>query len=250
MDESLPLDLLAIGSHPDDVEISCGGTLAAAARQGFRTGILDLTRGELATNGDPHTRARESDDAARILGVAVRRNAALPDGGLRATDPAQEHAVVALLRELQPAVILTHYSQDRHPDHVEASRLCDRAWYLAGLRQFGAGAKPFRPEARYHFASRVGFHPSLVVDITEVWDIKRAAILAHASQVSRAGAGTTPTQLNEPEFLARLEARARHFGTMIGVRLGEPFSSPEPLGFGQLAPWLHAARPHPSAFTG
>jgi bacillithiol biosynthesis deacetylase BshB1 len=250
VDESLPLELLAIGSHPDDVEISCGGTLALAAHQGFRAGILDLTRGELATNGDPQTRARESDEAARLLGVVMRRNAALPDGGLRATDPDQERAVVALLRELKPAVILTHFPQDRHPDHVEASRLCDRAWYLAGLRQFRAGTGPFRPEARYHYASRVGFHPSLVVDITEVWDLKRAAILAHASQVLRAGAGTTPTQLNEPEFLARLEARARHFGTMIGVRLGEPFYSPEPLGFRQLAPWLHAARPHPSAFTG
>lgn len=250
MAESLPLDLLAIGSHPDDIEISCGGTLAVAARQGFRTGILDLTRGELATNGDPETRAREAAEGARILGVAVRRNAALPDGGIRAGDPEQERRVVALLRALRPEVILTHFPQDRHPDHVEASRLCDRAWYLAGLRQFHAEGAPFRPEARYHFASRIGFHPSLVVDVTEVWETKRSAILAHGSQLLREGTGRTATQLNDPDFLARLEARSRHFGSMIGARHGEPFFSPEPLGVRQLASWLHAARPHPSAFTG
>ncbi len=250
MTEPPPLDLLAIGSHPDDIEISCGGTLAVAARQGFRTGILDLTRGELATNGDPETRSRESEEAARILGVALRSNAALPDGGIRAGDPEQERWVVALLRAFRPAVILTHFPQDRHPDHVEASRLCDRAWYLAGLRQFHAEGAPFRPEARYHFASRIGFRPSLVVDITEVWEAKRSAILAHSSQVLRDGAGRTATQLNDPDFLARLEARGRHFGSMIGVHYGEPFFSPEPLGVHELGSWLHAARPHPSAFTG
>ena len=244
------LDLLAIGSHPDDVEISCGGTLALAARQGFRAGIVDLTRGELATNGDPETRAGEAEAAARILGVSVRRNAGLPDGGLQGGDPAQERRLVALLRELRPAVLLTHFPRDRHPDHVEASRLCDRAWYLAGLRQFEAEGEPFRPDARYHFASRIGFHPSLVVDVTGAWEAKREAILAHRSQVLREGPGRTPTQLNEPDFLDRLEARGRHFGSMIGVRYGEPFSSPEPLGVRELAPWLRAARPHPSAFTG
>jgi bacillithiol biosynthesis deacetylase BshB1 len=244
------LDLLAIGSHPDDVEISCGGTLALAAAQGFRVGILDLTRGELGTNGDPETRAREAAEAARILGVEIRRNAGLPDGGIQAGDRTQERAVVEILRELRPAILFSHFPQDRHPDHVEASRLVDRALYHAGLRRYDAPAEPFRPRARWHFASRVGFHPTVVVDISETWERKREAILAHASQVSIAGADRQPTALNDPEFLSRIEARARHFGMMIGARHGEPFASPDPVGFRDLRAFLGAPRPHPSAFTG
>lgn len=250
MDPAPPLDLLAIGSHPDDVEISCGGTLALAATQGFRVGILDLTRGELGTNGDPETRAREAAEAARILGVALRRNAALPDGGIQAGDRTQERTMVALLRELRPAVLFSHFPQDRHPDHVEASRLVDRASYHAGLRRYDAKGEPFRPRVRWHFASRVGFHPTVVVDVSETWERKREAILAHASQVTLAGADRRPTALNDPEFLARIEARARHFGLMIGVRYGEPFTSADPVGFRDLHAFLGALRPHPSAFTG
>lgn len=245
-----PLDLLAIGAHPDDVEISCGGILALAAAQGFRVGIVDLTRGELATNGDPQTRAREAEDAARILGVAVRRNAELPDGAIQAGEAAQEVRLVALLRELRPTLVLSHYPQDRHPDHVEASRLVDRAIYHAGLRRYDAPGDPFRPEARWHFASRVGFQPSVVVDIAPAWKRKRDAILAHASQVLHGGPDARATALNDPDFLERIEARARHYGGMIGARYGEPLTSPEPLGLRELAPLIRAARPHPSAFTG
>ena len=249
MHGSTALDLLAIGSHPDDVEISCGGTLALAVVQGYRVGILDLTRGELGTNGNPETRAREAAEAARILGVAVRRNAGLPDGGIQGGDRAQERIIVGLLRELRPAVLFSHFGRDRHPDHVEASRLTDRAMYHAGLRRYDAPGEPFRPQARWHFASRVGFHPAIVVDITPTWERKREAILAHGSQVSREGADRHPTALNDPEFLERIEARARHFGSMIGVRYGEPFAGADPLGFQELRAFLGAPRPHPSAFT-
>lgn len=250
MNAPAPLDLLAIGAHPDDVEISCGGILVLASSQGLRAGVVDLTRGELATNGDPATRAREAEEAARILGLATRRNAGLPDGGIHAGDAKQEAAVVALLRELRPALVLSHFPQDRHPDHVEASRLVDRAVYHAGLRRYAAAGEPFRPLARWHFASRIGFQPSVVVDISAVWERKTAAILAHASQVLRDAADARATALNDPEFLARVESRARHYGGMIGARYGEPLHSPEPLGLRDLGPLLHAARPHPSAFTG
>lgn len=250
MNESPALDLLAIGAHPDDVEISCGGTLALAVSQGYRVGILDLTRGELGTNGDPETRAREAAEAARILGVGVRRNAGLPDGGIQAGARAQEQGLVAALRDLRPAVLFSHFVHDRHPDHVEASRLVDRALYLAGLHRYDAPGDPFRPRARWHFASRVGFQPTVVVDITDTWDRKQEAIQAHGSQVSRTVAGRRPTALNDPEFLARIEARARHFGMMIGVRYGEPFVSRDPVGFQELVAFLGAPRPHPGAFTG
>jgi bacillithiol biosynthesis deacetylase BshB1 len=248
---SEPLDLLAVGAHPDDVEISCGGTLALAARQGLRVGILDLTRGELGTNGTPEERSREAEAAARLLGARGRWNAALPDGGLVASDPGQTAEAVGWIRRLRPTVLLTHFPRDRHPDHVAASELLDRAWYLAGLRRYAPSAEPpFRPRARYHFASRVGFTPSFIVDIGEVWDVKRRAILAHATQVSPDAPDARSTPLNSPDFLDRVESRARHYGAMIGARYGEPFHSTDPIGVRSLADFLDAPRVAPGSFTG
>jgi len=245
------LQILAIGAHPDDVEISCGGTLAVAARQGYAVGILDLTRGELSTNGTVEERAAEADEAARLLGVGARRNAGLPDGAVNALDPEQTRLVVRMLRLLRPTILLSHAPVDRHPDHVEASRIVDRAWYLAGLRQFDpqGGAAPHRAEGRYHFASRIVFQPTFIVDVTPAWEEKRRAILAHGSQVSR-GTAARPTPLNDPDFLGRIEARARHFGNQIGALYGEPFLSTEPLGFRTFEALLGSARPEPGAFTG
>lgn len=239
-----------MGAHPDDVEISCGGTLALAAAQGLAAGILDLTRGDRSTNGTPEERAAEAEEAARILAVRGRWNAGLPDGAVGAENPAHVAAVVAHLRTLRPRVLLTHFPRDRHPDHVAASALLDRAWYLAGLRLYEPGAAPFRPEARYHFASRVGFEPSFIVDVTETWDVKRRAILAHATQVSRAAPGARATPLNADDFIERLEARARHYGSMIGVAYGEPFASTEPLGVRALRSLLDAPRVSAGSFTG
>jgi len=245
-----PLDLLAIGAHPDDVDISCGGTLALAAAQGYSAGILDLTRGELGTNGTPEIRASEAAEAARILGAAGRWNAGLPDGGIRAHDPEQERRVVEWIRRLKPAILLTHFPQDRHPDHVQASLIAERAWYLAGLARYKADGEPFRSPARFHFASRVGFHPTLVIDVTEMWEKKRQGMLAHKSQVTQEGSGASPTQLNQPDFLERVEARMRHYGGMIGVRYGEPFYSDAPMGARSLSSIFGAPRPVPGAFTG
>jgi bacillithiol biosynthesis deacetylase BshB1 len=249
--ESSPLQILAIGAHPDDVEISCGGTLALAARQGYSVGILDLTRGELSTNGTVEERAAEAAEAAALLGVPERRSAGLPDGGIDPLDPAQVRSVVRILRALRPSILLTHAPMDRHPDHVEAARIVDRAWYLAGLRRFDPEEEspPHRAEGRYQFASRIGFQPTFVVDVTPTWEEKRRAILAHRSQVSRDTASRA-TPLNNPEFLTRIEARARHFGSQIGVLYGEPFRATEPIGFRTLEALLRSARPEPGAFTG
>jgi bacillithiol biosynthesis deacetylase BshB1 len=245
-----PLDLLAVGAHPDDVEISCGGTLALAASQGLAVGILDLTRGELSTNGTPEERAREGEAAALILGTRGRWNAALPDGGIVPHDPTQTAAAVEWIRRLRPAALLTHVPRDKHPDHVAASELLDRAWYLAGLRRYLPESQPFRPEARYHFASRTGFTASFVVDVTSTWDLKLQAILAHATQVTRAAGDTRPTPLNAGDFLDRIEARARHYGAMIGARYGEPFHSTEPLGVRSLPSLLGSPKTAAGSFTG
>jgi N-acetylglucosamine malate deacetylase 1 len=249
-DPGPPIDFLAIGAHPDDVEISCGGTIATAAAEGLRAGILDLTRGESATNGTPEIRAAEAAEAARLLGAAGRWNAGLPDGALHAHDPEQVRRAVLWLRALRPDVVVVHYPRDRHPDHVAAAELIDRASYLAGLRRFEAGGPaPFRPRVRYHYASRVGFAPSFVVDVTARWEAKRAAILAHQSQVSRGAAGAHPTPLNREGFIEFVESRARHYGMMIGVRYGEPFHATEPIGVSALAPFLRAPQPAPGSFT-
>lgn len=267
-----PLDLLAIGAHPDDCDISVGGTLALAASQGFAAGVLDLTAGERGTNGTPEIRAREAEDAARVLGLAGRWCAGLPDGGLNALDIEQERALVGWLRRLRPVIVLSHFPQDRHPDHIQASQLVERAWYHAGLVRYetaGAGGaavgagladsaaaaragalEPFRPKARYWFASRIGFHPTMVVDVTSTWETKRRAILAHRSQVVREGAHARATALNDPEFLTRIEARMRHYGGMIGVKYGEPFTSDMPLGVREMSAVLGSPRPVPGAFTG
>jgi bacillithiol biosynthesis deacetylase BshB1 len=247
-----PLDLLAIGAHPDDVEISCGGTIAAAAAEGLRAGILDLTRGESATNGTPEIRAEEAAEAARLLGAAGRWNAELPDGALHAHDPEQVRRAVLWIRALRPDIVVVHYPRDRHPDHVAAAELIDRASYLAGLVRFAPGgdATPFRPRVRYHYASRTGFTPSFVVDVTARWEAKRAAILAHRSQVTRDAAGARPTPLNREGFLEFVESRARHYGGMIGVRYGEPFHATEPIGVRALAPFLKAPQAPPGSFTG
>jgi len=213
-------------------------------------GILDLTRGEMGTNGTPEVRAAEAAEAARILGLTGRWNAALPDGGIRSLDPEQEGRAVTWLRRLRPAILLTHFPQDRLPDHVQASLLSERAWYLAGLTQYRAEGNPFRPSGRFYFASRVGFAPSFVVDVSEVWEMKRRAILAHKSQVILDGSGARPTQLNQPDFFDRIEARMRHYGGMIGVRYGEPFVSDGPIGVRSLDSILDSPRPVPGGFTG
>jgi len=245
-----PLDLLAVGAHPDDCDISCGGTLALASAQGYRTGILDLTRGEMGTNGTPEIRAAESAEAARILGLAGRWNAGLPDGGIRSLDPDQERVVVELIRAIRPAILLTHFPQDRHPDHVQASDLMERVMYLSGLMRYEAKGDPFRPSARFHFASRVGFHPTLVIDVSDHWETKRRAILAHRTQVLRDGPDARATQLNQPDFFERIEARMRHYGGMIGVRFGEPLVSDGPIGARSLEMIFGAPRAVPGAFTG
>ncbi len=226
-----PLDLLAVGAHPDDVEISCGGTLALAAAQGLAAGILDLSRGELATNGTPEIRAAESAEAAKLLGVRGRWNAGLPDGGLHAHDPEQVRRAVDWLRRLRPDVLVVHFPRDRHPDHVAAAELIDRAIYLAGLRRFQAEGDPFRPRVRYHYASRVGFTPTFVVDVTSCWE-------------------TRPTAINREGFLEFVESRARHYGGMIGVLYGEPFHATEPIGVRSLDSLLRTPKAAPGSFTG
>jgi bacillithiol biosynthesis deacetylase BshB1 len=231
------LDILAIGAHPDDVELGCGATLAKLARAGRRVGILHLSCGEAGSRGTPAERRREAERAAEILGAARLEFLDLGDGGLR-TGAAEEDALIEVLRRLRPELVLGPTPADRHPDHGRAHRLVADACFYAGLARRGAGA-PHRPAALFSYMQHDPFTPAFVVDVTASWPVKMAALDAYASQIhagaGERAAGEPPTKVASREFRLAVEGRARHFGNLIGAELGEPFASRLPLAVAD--PW-------------
>jgi bacillithiol biosynthesis deacetylase BshB1 len=221
------VDALCFGAHPDDVELTSGGLAALLASHGHAVAIVDLTRGEAASRGTPETRARESAAAAAALGVTDRRSLGLPDLGLDRRDPAQLRAVVECLRAYRPRLVIAPDRHDTHPDHVEGSQLVARACYLSGLARYPAGGERHRPEQLIFALYRSSDPPHLIVDITAVWERREAALAAHASQL--AGSPGVETYLTQADFRAEVEARARMFGSRIGVRYGEGYRSRGPL---------------------
>lgn len=224
------LDLLAIGPHPDDVELFCGGTVIQAAARGHRVGVLDLTRGELASNGTPELRAEEAAASAQLMGLLVRENLGLPDGGLSpGHDPGQVQEVAGALRRLRPALVLCPWTEARHPDHAAAGHLVTKAVFFAGLARVETGDPPFRPRQVLYYPARKAFSPTVVVDISAVRAKKAAAIACYASQLRRAP-GAPETLVNTPLSVQALEARDRYFGGLIGVAAGEGFRGAGPVG--------------------
>ncbi len=231
------MKIVAVGAHPDDVEICCGGAVALSAKSGHSVAILDLTAGELGSNGTEAERYSESSAAAEIMGVVQRHNAKLPDGGLDASDPAQLRAVIEWIRKLRPEVLLIPPERCRHPDHGQAHLLLKAAAFKAGLRRYAADGEPFRPRAIYQYLERFPFEPSFLIETDAVVDIKRRALRAYASQFER-GEGQTGTLINDPGFLDDIEARDRYWGSMAGCTFAEPFlamSAPLILDFAALA---------------
>lgn len=219
------LDLLAFGAHPDDVELSCGGLIALSTTRGHRVCIVDLTRGERATNGTVEGRHGEAQAAAQVLG-ATRETLDLPDGGLDPQSESQLGAVVAVLRRLTPRLVLAPWREARHPDHAAASALIERACFLAGLRRFRPDlGLPKRPDRLIFYPERIEAKPSFVVDTSAVQAQKAAALACHASQFG----GTQPTLLTQPLGLAAFEVRDRYWGATIGTTHGEPYVLPATL---------------------
>jgi bacillithiol biosynthesis deacetylase BshB1 len=217
-------DVLAIGPHPDDVELVIGGTCAALSRAGRRVVAVELTRGESGTLGDARTREREALRAAKILGLVARENLGLPDAGLEFS-LVHRRAVAAAVRRWRPEVILAPLPEDAHPDHVAAGRLAEAAFFEARLRKLAAGEEPWFTRLLFFYPCRTYRHPTLVVDVSEVYAVKRRAMNAHRSQApSRAfrAAGYN-------DVFASVEVRDRFFGGLIGRPYGEGLVATGPL---------------------
>jgi len=225
----MPVDVLAIAAHRDDVELTCAGTLVRAADAGHRTGILDLTGGESGTRGSAQLRAEEAERAAALLGVSERRNAGLPDAHLANTDEARR-LVVEQIRHFAPRVVILPFPVGRHPDHRVASELGRDACFLAGLAKYDAGGTPHRPfKILYALAYREDpIKPTFVVDITAQFDRKLAAIRCYGSQFDGAKAAGEIFPTGQ-DLYSLVETQNAHYGSLIRARYGEPFYTHETL---------------------
>lgn len=229
------IDILAFAAHPDDAELSCSGTLLVHASLGYKTAIVDLTEGQLGTRGTIESRKEESKRATEILGLSHRENLGLEDGWF---EPNHETLlkVIEVIRRLKPKIVLANALEDRHPDHGRGGDLIERAWFLAGLvkveTQDASGhlQDAYRPNTLYRYMQDRFYKPDLIVDISSVWEQKKAAILAYESQFYKSGSGGTETYISSPRYLAYIEARARECGHFLNVEFGEGFTRHQPLG--------------------
>lgn len=238
------VDVLAIGAHPDDVELACGGTVAKFIEEGFSVAIVDCTNGELGSRGKAEIRASESKKGAEILGVKFRENLGLPDGNLAVNDESV-YKMIVMIRKYRPKIVLVNPPFERHPDHEASHFILRKAMFKSGLIKVETqheeiNQEPLRIRKMFCYMQSYEFprKPDFYVDITSTFEKKMDAIKAYTSQVWVPGISDPNgpvTRLSRPEFLEELEARAVYFGTQIGVRYAEAFYSIEPLGFKNLS---------------
>ena len=219
-----PVDLLAIAAHRDDVELLVGGTMAKTAAQGYRTGILDLTAGEMGTDGSADLRGEEAEAAARVLGVTARRNAGLPDAGLENT-PATRRLVASFIRAFRPRAVILPFMAGRHPDHRVASQLAYDACFLAGLAKLDVPGAPHRPHKLiYALTYREDpVKPSFVVDVTDFIDTKMEAVRCYASQFDGKTWGGEVYPGGDRPLYDQVRMHAARYGSLIRTAYGEPF---------------------------
>jgi N-acetylglucosamine malate deacetylase 1 len=223
------LDVLCIAPHPDDAEIGCGGTLAKAKSEGQRTGILELTRGEMGSKGTPEERDAEALEAAQILGLSYRGNLRWTDGQVTNSDELCLW-LARSLRDLRPSVLLVPHELDRHPDHIGAAEVCVSAIHLAGLRKARLEGQPHKVKTVLSYQGNAPIQANALVDVSDHMDVWERAIMAHASQFT----GEAVSETVSPEILERRKARMMYWGTFIGVRYVEAYASRNPL---QVTPW-------------
>jgi bacillithiol biosynthesis deacetylase BshB1 len=223
-----PVDLLAIGPHPDDIEIGIGGIVAKHAALGHRVGLCDLTAGEMGSNGTVDDRLAEAEAARHVLGAAWRVNLRLPD---RAIGTASDHqrAVASLVRSARPKIVAIPYWTDRHPDHVAASHLLTEGVFSAGLRRFTAEGEAWKPESVcYYFINDMAV-PSFVVDVSDHYETKRRALACHVTQFQPSQPGAVATRLTSVRFRQLVESRDAQFGAVAGVEFAEGIVVKQPL---------------------
>ncbi len=225
----MKLDILAIGAHPDDVELGCGATLAKEVANGKKVGIIDLTRGELGTRGTAETRDEEAKDAADILNVSVRENMRFADGFF-VNDKAHQLALIAKIRKYQPEIVICNAIDDRHIDHGKGSKLASDACFLSGLLKIetvdetGETQKPWRPKHVYHFIQWKNIEPDLAVDVTGFIDVKMKSVMAYKTQFFDADSKEPETPISSKNFTDSVIYRARDLGRLIGVEYAEGFT--------------------------
>ncbi len=241
------LDILAIAVHPDDIELSCAGTLIKHARMGQAVGIVDLTQGELGTRGTPELRLQEAAAAAMVMGVKVRENAGMADGFF-SNDKEHQLKLIQYIRKYQPDVILANALSDRHPDHGRAGRLIADAAFLSGLRKIetsldGVTQQAWRPKRVFHMIQDRLLEPSFIVDISDSFDAKMEAILCYKSQFHDPGSQEPLTYISASGFLDNIRYNASLLGKRIGVKYGEGFVSENTPGIAHLGQFIYPELP-------
>lgn len=232
----MKLDILAIGAHPDDIELSCSGTLMKQIDFGNKVGIIDLTKGELGTRGSAEIRLQEVEAATKVMGIHARENLGFEDGFFK-DDKEHQLELVKMIRKYQPRIVIGNAKHDRHPDHGRAAELTFNACFLAGLNKIetkldGELQKPFRPLALYHYIQSLDAQPDFVIDISAFFERKLKAVGAYKSQFHHAEAKTDEPQtfISSPEFIEFLKARAIHYGMPVGMKYAEAFVTNRTLG--------------------
>lgn len=232
----MKLDILAIGAHPDDVELSCSGTLINEIKQGKKAGIVDLTQGELGTRGTVETRYTEAANAAMIMGVQVRENLKMRDGFFQ-NDEAHQLKLITAIRKYQPSIVIGNVLHDRHPDHGKGGKLIADSCFLSGLAKIetldeaGNKQERWRPSYVLHYIQDWYHEPDLLIDISDVFDQRMQAIAAYTTQFKAADNSTEPqTYISTPDFFDSIVARARMFGKRIGVKYAEGFICEKKIG--------------------
>lgn len=215
-------DLLVFGPHPDDLEIGMGGTIARHARQGHAVALVDLTAGEMGSNGTPDVRMQESEAARVVLGARVRENLRWADRRI-GKDPAHLEQAVAVIRAYRPRTIALPYWSDRHPDHVAASEVLSEAAFNAGLRRYPGGGEAWKADWLCYYFINDSATPSFVIDVSDDYETKRRALDCHTSQFRPPDSGTAATRLNTPLFRQLIESRDAQFGALSGCRWAEGF---------------------------
>jgi bacillithiol biosynthesis deacetylase BshB1 len=234
----MKLDILAIGAHPDDVELSCSGTLISHANKGYKTGVLDLTKGEMSTRGTTELRLKEAKRAGEIMGLSVRENLGLPDTNFVNDLPSQLR-VIEMLRKYRPEIVLANAAYDRHPDHGRAASLIEDAIFKSGLKKIATSnenvdQEAWRPKKLYHYIQSVSVEPDFFVDVSDAMKEKMEAILSYQSQFFDPNIDEPDTYISSPAFLKMIEARSLEYGHRIGVEHAEGFTQKQFLGLKNL----------------